>query len=110
MKTLRSSLRAAAAPGSSPQDLDRHAERPQARGERLRPGPDTSAGVRSPSRGTTPMSATSANGRAARLDRCGHRALERGARRVEVGVDLPGPQPAGRVAGDLEGAATPRSG
>ena len=54
------------------------------------------------------MRATSANGAPVGSTTLGHRALERGARRVEVGVDLPGPQPAGRVAGGLDGAATPR--
>ena len=70
------------------EDLDRHPERAEVRGEGLRPG---AGGER---RGAQPVARNHAHEgdvgelRAGRRDHLGHRALERGARRVEVGVDL----------------------
>ena len=61
MNTERTSLRAAASPACSGDDLDRHPERPERVGEAPGAGPDASAGVRRPRAGTGPSSATSAN-------------------------------------------------
>ena len=78
--------------------LDRHPERAEVRGEGLRPG---AGGER---RRAQPVARDHAHEgdvgelRAGRRDHLGHRALERGARRVEVGVDLAFAQPARGIA------------
>ena len=91
MNTLRSSLRAAAGRLVA-QDLDRHPERAQVRGEGLRPGPGRERRRAQPVARDHAHESDVGELRAGRSDQVGHRALERGARRVEVGVDLAFPQ------------------
>ena len=102
MNTLRSSLRAAAVAGLVAEDLDRHPERAEARGEGLRPGPGDERRRAQPVARDHAHEGDVGELRAGRRDDLGDRALERGARRVEVGVDLARAQSAGRLSRGLD--------
>ena len=86
MNTERTSFIAAASPGWSGDDLDRHAERAERLGERLcGRGRRRARACSIPFAGTGPSRATSANRRVA--DQLGELALQRRRGRVQVGVE-----------------------